>query len=259
MRWRSPFQSTKGGGVPFPALTPWANSPGQPSDAGSPMQTTPTPVPKSAIKRGTTVMQKSSLHKASPMDAAPYTPLSARRGVSAQVPDTTVNFVGKLCFTPHIRHQRQHGSSPTSKRSPVASPDQQSASGNKSHAQPPVVSMYAPCRGSNAADQSGVAQQSSKAGVNSTSAQQEICCLVTSKHSLHKRLLIYRLNCFSWHGFICHSCKIYLDTSQAELTIHCNCQKCCCTTTGCHPLSKMFRHPVCTALNPDSTFHVSHL
>lgn len=148
------------------------------------MQTTPTPVPKSVMKRGTTTMQKSSLHKASPMDAAPYTPLSARRGVSAQVSDTTAKFVGKLSFTPHVRHQRQHSLSPTSKRSPVASPDQQSATGNKPCARPPVVSMYAPCRGSNASDQSGTAQQSSKAGIQHNFCPALNCYLMTSKHAL---------------------------------------------------------------------------
>lgn len=204
MSWRSPFQSTKGGGVPFPALTPWANSPGQPSDAGSPMQTTPKPVPKSVIKRGTTTMQKSSLREGSPMDAAPYTPLSARRGVSAQRPDTTANFVGKLSFTPHIR--RHHGLSPASKIPPVASPDQQSASGDEPRSEPPVVSMYAPCRGSNASDLSGMAQQSSKAGIHLDFCPAGIFCQVASKHSLHHCLLTYRVNCFALHGPICHSC-----------------------------------------------------
>ena len=98
------------------------------------------------------------------MDAAPYTPLSARREMSAQVPDNTVNFVGKLSFTPHIRHQRQHGLSPASKRSPVASPDQRSASGSELHVQPPAVSMYASCRGGSPAEQSSVTQQLAKAG-----------------------------------------------------------------------------------------------
>ena len=158
MSWRSPFQAAKGGGVPFPALTPWANSPGQPSDLGSPMQTTPTPVVKSVIKRGATSLQKSSLDKASPMDAAPYTPLSARRGASAQVPDTASNFVGRLSFTPHLEHHRLRSCSPVSKRSPVASADQSSAADN-SPAQPPVTSMYADTAGTRTAEQSSVSGQ----------------------------------------------------------------------------------------------------
>lgn len=147
MSWRSPFQTTKGGAVPFPALTPWANSPAQSSE-GSPMQTTPPPTVKSIVKRGTTGLQKSSLGKASPMDAAPYTPMSARRGVSAQAPDTAANVVNKLSFTPHVSHQRLRGISPASKRSPLASPDQHFTS-DKSPAQPPVASMYASLQGVN--------------------------------------------------------------------------------------------------------------
>ena len=206
MSWRSPFQSTKGGGVPFPALTPWANSPGQPSDAGSPMQTTPTPISKSFIKRGTKSMQKGTLHKASPMDAAPYTPLSARRGVSAQVTDTTANFVGKLSFTPHIRHQRQHGSSPASNRSPVASPDQHSASGNEPHVRPPVVSMYARGTGSNAAEQSGTTQQLAKAGTPLVHCPVRKCWLVANKHWLHTCLMTCRFNSLGLLAPICFSC-----------------------------------------------------
>lgn len=209
MSWHSPFQSTKRGAVPFPALTPWANSPGQPSDAGSPMQTTPTPLAKSLAKTGTTTIQRARVHKASPvgspMDAAPYTPLSARHGVLGQAPDTTAKFVGKLSFTPHIRHQRQHGSSPASKRSPVASPDQRSANGKSPHAHPPVVSMYAPSTDSNASDQSGMAQPS-KAGIQLGYCPAQKCCLVAGRHSLHTCLLTHRLNCFSLLRSICHSC-----------------------------------------------------
>lgn len=207
MSWHSPFQSTKRGAVPFPALTPWANSPGQPSDAGSPMQTTPTPVAKSVARKGTTTIQRTRVHNASPigspMDAAPYTPLSARRGVLGQAPDTTANFVGKLSFTPHIRQQRQHGLSPASKRSPVASPDQRSASARSSHAHPPVVSMYAPSTDSNASDQSGMAQPSSDAGIQVDYCPAQHCCLVTT---LHTCLLACRLNCFSLLGSTSHSC-----------------------------------------------------
>ena len=206
MSWRSPFQATKGGGVPFPALTPWANTPGQPSAAGSPMQTTPTPVAKSVSKRGTISMQQSILNKASPMDAAPYTPLSARRGVSVQVPGTTAKFVGKLSFTPHIRHQRQHGSSPASKRSPMASPGQRSASDNKLPAPPPWKSMYALCRDSNATDHSGMTQHLSNSGDQLEYCSARNCCLIASKHSLHTSLLGCRFNCFTSHRFICHSC-----------------------------------------------------
>lgn len=161
MSWRSPYQTTKSGGVPFPALTPWANSPGQTSDSGSPMQTTPTPIVKSVVKRGATTLRKSSLDKASPMDAAPYTPLSAR--CAAHVPDTTSKFVGKLSFTPHLDHQRLRSYSPVSKRSPVVSPDQRSAPDN-SPAQPPVTSMYADTAYQMAAEKSDSAQQASIPG-----------------------------------------------------------------------------------------------
>ena len=142
MTWRSPFQTTKGGGVPFPALTPWANSPAPASDVGSPMQTSPTPLLRSLVTRGTTRQQKTSVDKASPMDAAPYTPLSARQGPSVQVPNTTGKFVGKLSFTPHVSHQRQARFSPVSRTPPVASTDQRSSSSNKSLAQPPQTSLY---------------------------------------------------------------------------------------------------------------------
>lgn len=212
MSWHSPFQSTKRAAVPFPALTPWANSPGQPSDAGSPMQTTPTPVAKSVAKKGTANIQRTRVQRASPvgspMDAAPYTPLSARHGVLAQAPDTTAKFVGKLSFTPHIRHQRQHGLSPASKRSPAVSPDQRSATATSSLAHPPVVSMYAPSTDSNASDQSGLARLSSRAGIQLDYCPAQNCSLVASKHSPHTCLLAFRLNCFSLLGSICHSCWV---------------------------------------------------
>ena len=175
MSWRSPFQTTRGAGVPFPALTPWANSPGQPSDSGSPMQTTPMAMAKSVMRRGTKSMQTSSFSQGSPMDAAPYTPLSARRGVSVQAPDNTAKFVGKLSFTPHISHRRQHGISPASKQPPVVGPDQRAAGGNKSPVQPPLTSMYASCTDSNATDHSGMAQQSANSGKEHT------CCLRWNK------------------------------------------------------------------------------
>lgn len=166
MSWRSPFQTIRGSGVPFPALTPWANSPGQPSDSGSPMQTTPTPLVKSLMTRGTTSIRKSSSHQGSPMDAAPYTPLSARRGSSVQRPENTAKFVGKLSFTPHIRHQRQHCISSASKKSSMVSPDQRA--GNKAPAQPPHRSMYASVSDSNATDHSGMTQQSGQSGKGHT-------------------------------------------------------------------------------------------
>ncbi len=133
MAWRSPFQSTKNGGVPFPALTPWANSPGQLSDSASPMQTSPAHVLKSVIKKGkpATSSKTTSFSKASPMDAAPYTPLSARRGVvgpagPAKDSDSKDRFVGKLSFTPHVsQHRHSHSAH---KRSPDSSLGEPSAS-----------------------------------------------------------------------------------------------------------------------------------
>lgn len=173
MSWRSPFQTTRGNGVPFPALTPWANSPGQPSESGSPMQTTPTPLAKSLVRRGATSIRSS--HKGSPMDAAPYTPVSARRGVSGQLPENTAKFVGKLSFTPHISHQRRHGVSSASKKSPIVSPDQRA--GNKAPVQPPHRSMYASSTDSNATDHSRMTQQSEKSGKGHT-------CFLCRKHLL---------------------------------------------------------------------------
>lgn len=141
MAWRSPFQTSKSGGVPFPALTPWANSPGQLSEAGSPMQTSPTPIMKSVIKRGMpgTNVKGTSASTASPMDAAPYTPLSARRGVPGPATGSGVNdgFVGKLSFTPHARQHRNSAR----KRSPGSIPDDQTTSSNLL-AQPPQASLY---------------------------------------------------------------------------------------------------------------------
>ncbi len=143
MAWRSPFQSTKTGGVPFPALTPWANSPGQLSDSGSPMQTSPAPVLKSVIKKGkpATSAKTTSLSKASPMDAAPYTPLSARRGVVGPVKDSEKKdrFVGKLSFTPHVSQHRHSNSA--HKRSPDSSPGESSTI-STSLALPPQSSLY---------------------------------------------------------------------------------------------------------------------
>ena len=146
MAWRSPFQSTKNGGVPFPALTPWANSPGQLSDSASPMQTSPAHVLKSVIKKGkpATSSKTTSFSKASPMDAAPYTPLSARRGVvgpagPAKDSDSKDRFVGKLSFTPHVsQHRHSHSAH---KRSPDSSLGEPSAS-SSSLAQPPQSSLY---------------------------------------------------------------------------------------------------------------------
>ena len=146
MTWRSPFQATKGGGVPFPALTPWANSPGQLSESGSPMQTSPAPVIKSVIKRGVHSMsvQTSAVNKASPMDAAPYTPLSARREVTGPSPgsDSSARFVGKLSFTPHVSQHGQRVFSSASKRSPGASPDEPATSSRGALTKPPQSSIY---------------------------------------------------------------------------------------------------------------------
>lgn len=143
MAWRSPFQSTKNGGVPFPALTPWANSPGQLSDSGSPMQISPDPVLKSVIKKGqpATSLKTTSSSKASPMDAAPYTPLSARRGVVGSIKDSDKKdrFVGKLSFTPHVSQHRHSNSA--HKRSPDSSPGESSTI-STSLAQPPQSSLY---------------------------------------------------------------------------------------------------------------------
>ena len=143
MAWRSPFQSTRTGGVPFPALTPWANSPGQLSDSGSPMQTSPAPVLKSVIKNGkpATSSKTTSLSKASPMDAAPYTPLSVRRGVVGPIRhcDKRDRVVGKLSFTPHVNEHRHSNSA--HKRSPDSSPGESSTT-RGSLAQPPQSSLY---------------------------------------------------------------------------------------------------------------------
>lgn len=148
MAWRSPFQTSKSGGVPFPALTPWANSPGQLSEAGSPMQTSPTPIMKSVIKRGMpgTNLKSTSASTVSPMDAAPYTPLSAHRGIPGPATVSGVNdgFVGKLSFTPHARtpHASQHRArSSARKRSPGSIPDDETTSSNLL-AQPPQASLY---------------------------------------------------------------------------------------------------------------------
>lgn len=143
MAWRSPFQSTRTGGVPFPALTPWANSPGQLSDSGSPMQTSPAPVLKSVIRNGkpATSSKTTSLSKASPMDAAPYTPLSVRRGVVGPIRhcDKRDRVVGKLSFTPHVNEHRHSNSA--HKRSPDSSPGESSTTSG-SLAQPPQSSLY---------------------------------------------------------------------------------------------------------------------
>jgi len=124
-------------------LTPWANSPGQLSDSGSPMQTSPAPVLKSVIKKGqpATSLKTTSLSKASPMDAAPYTPLSARRGVVGSIKDSEKKdrFVGKLSFTPHVSQHRHSNSA--HKRSPDSSPGE-SSTVSTSLAQPPQSSLY---------------------------------------------------------------------------------------------------------------------
>ena len=143
MAWRSPFQSNKNGGVPFPALTPWANSPGQLSDSGSPMQTSPAPVLKSVINKGkpATSSKTTSVSKASPMDAAPYTPLSALRGLAGPSKDLDKRdrLVGKLSFTPHVSQHRHSNSA--HKRSPHSSPGESSTTSG-SLAQPPQSSLY---------------------------------------------------------------------------------------------------------------------
>lgn len=143
MAWRSPFHSTKNGGVPFPALTPWANSPGQLSDSASPMQTSSAHVLKSVIKKGkpATSSKTTSFSKASPMDAAPYTPLSARKGIVGPAKDfnSKDRFVGKLSFTPHVSQHRHSNSA--HKTSPDSSPGDASTS-SSSLAQPPQSSLY---------------------------------------------------------------------------------------------------------------------
>ena len=143
MAWRSPFQTSKSGGVPFPALTPWANSPGQLSESGSPMQTSPTPILKSVIKRGMpgTNVRGTSSRKVSPMDAAPYTPLSARRDIPGPATGSGVTdgFVGKLSFTPHASQHRARSSARN--RSPDSIPDDRTTSSNLL-AQPPQASLY---------------------------------------------------------------------------------------------------------------------
>ena len=113
MTWRSPFQTSKGGGVPFPpSLTPWASSPAQPADAGSPMQISPFPNVTSVFKqsRHASGLKNFSTSRPSPMDAAPYTPLSALKAAStpAGKSNKDSSFVGKLSFTPHVSRQPQH-------------------------------------------------------------------------------------------------------------------------------------------------------
>ena len=169
MSWRSPYQTAKSGGVPFPALTPWANSPAQPSDPGSPMQTSPTPMLKSLATRGTTNLRRTSVGnavgKASPMDAAPYTPLSAAHGLKPQIVDRA-KFVGKLSFTPHANHRSHTGFSPASKRAASSSPDQRSTS-DKPPAQPPVSSMYANSTVMHAVTQTSSEKESNTSGQQS--------------------------------------------------------------------------------------------
>ena len=175
MTWRSPFQTTKGGGVPFPALTPWANSPGQLSDTGSPMQTSPTPVLKSVIKQGMppASMKTSSLGKASPMDAAPYTPLSAPRGVHSTAPesDSSGTFVGKLSFTPHISQHRQRFPNSARKRSPRLSPDEQTTNSAGSLTQPPQSSIYFAQSGKFRAGRIWDAEQQQSAAIHKLAGQ----------------------------------------------------------------------------------------
>lgn len=103
MAWRSPFQARQGG-VPFPALTPWASSNSTKSpEHGSPMQTSP--VFRSIPRRGTGV-RSSPTEQASPMDAAPYTPVSARLDPHrTPAPDSAPPLVGRLSFTPHATRQ----------------------------------------------------------------------------------------------------------------------------------------------------------
>ena len=163
MTWRSPFQASKGGGVPFPAsLTPWASSPAQPADAGSPMQISPVPTVSPFAKRGShaTGLQKvSTTSKASPMDAAPYTPLSALKAAStpARNSDRDSSFVGKLSFTPHANRPSQHGPS-SIRRSPVSGPSTELVS-NGNRAQPPQASMYAEATETNAAVKAPATEQ----------------------------------------------------------------------------------------------------
>ena len=124
-------------------MTPWANSPGQLSDSASPMQTSPAHVLKSVIKKGkpATSSKTTSFSKASPMDAAPYTPLSAHRGVVGPSKDSDKRdrVVGKLSFTPHVSQHRHSNSA--HKRSPDSSPGESSTTSG-SLAQPPQSSLY---------------------------------------------------------------------------------------------------------------------
>ena len=121
MAFRSPFQASKGG-VPFPALSPFASSPAQPSDHGSPMDVSPVQSKfKSIPKRGTGL--RSTTHgQGSPMDAAPYTPVSARQVDRTPAPESASKLPGRLSFTPHA----------TRKSSPTGSANKQSPLQRKS-------------------------------------------------------------------------------------------------------------------------------
>lgn len=123
MAFRSPFQASKGG-VPFPALSPFASSPAQHSDTGSPIPMDVSPVQskfKTVPKRGTGL--RSTTHgQGSPMDAAPYTPVSARQVNRAPAPESASKLPGRLSFTPHA----------TRKSSPMGSANKQSPLQRKS-------------------------------------------------------------------------------------------------------------------------------
>ncbi|KAA6425051.1 MAG: hypothetical protein FRX49_05225 [Trebouxia sp. A1-2] len=73
------------------------------------------------------------------MDAAPYTPLSARRVGPAKGPDSKDRFVGKLSFTPHVSQHRHSNSA--HKRSPDSSQAEPSTS-SRYLAHPPQSSLY---------------------------------------------------------------------------------------------------------------------
>ncbi|KAL0049023.1 hypothetical protein WJX82_004549 [Trebouxia sp. C0006] len=107
------------------------------------MQTSPAPILKSVINKGkpATSSKTTSVSKASPMDAAPYTPLSALRGLAGPSKDfdTRDRVVGKLSFTPHVSQHRHSNSA--HKRSPHPSPGDSSTTSG-SLAQPPQSSLY---------------------------------------------------------------------------------------------------------------------
>ena len=118
MAFRSPFQAGKRG-VPFPALSPFASSPTQSPENGSPMQTSPAQSKFRSIPKRGTGLRSTADGAPSPMDAAPYTPVSARLNLKhTPAPDSASKLPGRLSFTPHATQQRSPAES-ASKQSPL--------------------------------------------------------------------------------------------------------------------------------------------